>query len=223
MRAAVTGAPCSEGRNWRQPTIGWPPVPTRIPGPTTLQQEYLLAARQAASRRQRTLVGGSTTVAIVAVALLIFALISRGQAVNAETNARSQDLAAESGTQQSVDAERAVLLAAAAVRTKVSYGPNGTMFALRAAIDASTIRYRLPNAGTQGCGGPGVAYDPAPHSDLLAEALCSGEIKFANATTGRIERTARSTSRRRRFCCSTPPAARRSLTPPACICASSIP
>jgi WD40 repeat protein len=161
------------------------------PGPTALEQEYLLAARQAASRRQRTLVGGSLTVAIVAIALLIFALISRGQAVSAETSARSQDLAAESGVQQTVDAERAVLLAADAVRTRVSYGANGTMFALRAAIDASAIRYRLPNARTQGCGGPGVVYDPAPHSDLLAEGLCTGQIRFANASTGRIERTAR--------------------------------
>src|SRR6202020_1540266 len=46
-----------------------------------LEWEYLLAGRQAASRRQRTLVGGSLAVAAVAVGLLIFALISRGQAV----------------------------------------------------------------------------------------------------------------------------------------------
>lgn len=161
------------------------------PGPTVLEQEYLLAARQAASRRQRTLVGGSLAVAAVAVALLIFALISRSDAVNAETAAKSQALAAESQVQQSVDAERAVLLAADAVRTKVSYGATGTMFALRSAIDASTIRYRLPDAGTQGCGGPEVAYDPAPGSDLLAVGLCNGTIRFADAATGRIERTVR--------------------------------
>jgi len=160
------------------------------PGPTALQQEYLLAARQAAARRQRGLVGGSLAVAAIAVALLIFALISRSQAVNSERNARAQALAAESGTQRSVDGERAVLLAAAAVRTKVTYGATGTMFALRAAIDASPIRYRLPDAGVQGCGGPGVAYDPAPRSNLLAEALCNGDVRFANAATGRIERTA---------------------------------
>jgi hypothetical protein len=159
------------------------------PGPTALEQEYLLAARQAASRRQRTFVGSSIAVTMVAMALLVFALISRGNAVSAETKARSQDLAAESATQQSVDAERAVLLAANAVRTRVSYGVSGTMFALRAAIDASTVRYRLPNVGTQGCGGPGVVYDPAPHSNLLAEGLCDGEIRFASADTGRLERT----------------------------------
>ena len=128
------------------------------PGPTALEQEYLLAARQAAGRRQRTLVGGSLAVAAVAIGLLIFALISRGSAVSAETNAKAQALAAQSQIQQSVDGERAVLLAAAAVRTKVSYGATGTMFALRSAIDASTIRYRLQDAGTQGCGAPQVVY-----------------------------------------------------------------
>ncbi len=161
------------------------------PGPTALEQEYLLAARQAAGRRQRTLVGGSLAVAAVAIGLLIFALISRGSAVNAETNAKAQALAAQSQIQQSVDGERAVLLAAAAVRTKVSYGATGTMFALRSAIDASTIRYRLQDAGTQGCGAPQVVYDPAPRSNVLAEGLCSGAIRLADATTGSITRTIR--------------------------------
>jgi len=160
-------------------------------GPTALEQEYLLAARQAASRRQRILVGGSLVVAVVAVGLLIFALISRSSAVTAETNARAQALAAESVNQQTVDAERAVLLGAAAVRTKASYGATGSMFALRSAIDASTIRYRLPDVGVQGCGGPEVAFDPAPQSNLLAEGLCDGTIRFADATSGRIERTVR--------------------------------
>lgn len=161
------------------------------PGPTALEQEYLLAARHAASRRQRILVGGSLAVAVVAVGLLIFALISRSAAVTAETNARAQALAAESVNQQSVDAERAVLLGAAAVRAKVSYGATGTMFALRSAIDASTVRYRLPDVGVQGCGGPEIAFDPAPQSNTLAEGLCNKTIRFANATTGRIERTVR--------------------------------
>jgi hypothetical protein len=60
------------------------------PGPTTLEQEYLLAGRRAASRRQRTLVGGSLVVTAIAIGLLVFALISRGSAVTAETNAKSQ-------------------------------------------------------------------------------------------------------------------------------------
>jgi hypothetical protein len=38
------------------------------PGPTALEQDYLLAARQAASRRQRRLLGGSLAVTAVAIA-----------------------------------------------------------------------------------------------------------------------------------------------------------
>ncbi|MGH2875701.1 MAG: toll/interleukin-1 receptor domain-containing protein [Solirubrobacteraceae bacterium] len=163
-------------------------------GATALQQEYLLAGRAAASRRQRGLVGASLGVAAVAVGLLIFALISRGQAVAAKTGAQAQALAAVSETQQSVDPERAVLLAMTAARMRATYGPLGTMFALRAAIDASAIRYRLPNAGTQGCGSSGVVYDPAPRSNVLAEGLCDGEIRFADATTGRVIRTVRTGS-----------------------------
>jgi WD40 repeat protein len=181
----LRGTELADAERWLAAGVG------KDRGPTALEQEYLLAARQAASRRQRTLVGGSLAVAIVAAGLLIFALISRNSAVTAETNARAQALAAESVNQQSVDAERAVLLGAAAVRTKVSYGATGTMFALRSALDASTIRYRLPDVGVQGCGGPEVAFDPAPRSNLLAEGLCNGTIRFANATTGRIERTVR--------------------------------
>ena len=119
------------------------------PGPTSLEQEYLLAARQAASRRQRALVGSSLAIALVAVGLLIFALISRGQAISAQNVAKSRALAAESQTQLSVDPERSVLLAAAAVRTSAT--PQA-MFALRAAIDTSPIRFRLPNVAPQTCG-----------------------------------------------------------------------
>ena len=181
----LRGSDLSAAERWLAEGAG------KDPGPTPLEQEYLLAARQAASRRQHVLLGGSLTVAVVAIGLLIFALISRGQAVSAETSAHAQALAAESEVQQSVDPERAVLLAMAAVRTQVTYGTNSTMFALRSAIDASTIRYRLPPAGTQGCGGPGVAYDPAPGSDVLAEGLCDGDIVFADATTGRVEHSVR--------------------------------
>jgi hypothetical protein len=108
------------------------------PGPTSLEQEYLLAARQSAARRQRALVGGSLAIAVVAIGLLIFALISRSQAISARNVAKSRALAAESETQLSVDPERSILLAAAAVRTSVT--PQA-MFALRAAIDASPIRF----------------------------------------------------------------------------------
>jgi WD40 repeat protein len=159
------------------------------PGPTALEQEYVLAARQAAARRQKMLVGSSLAVAAVAIALLVFALISRSQAVSAETSAKAQALAAQSLTQQSVDPELSILLGEAAVHDRATYGENGTMFALRAAIDASTIRFRLPPLpGTRTCGIT-AAFDPAPGSHLLAAGLCSNHVIFASATTGRVERT----------------------------------
>jgi WD40 repeat protein len=161
------------------------------PGPTALEQEFLLASRHASARRQRMLVGASLTVAVIAIGLLVFALISRGQAVAAKTSAQAQALAAVSETQQSVDPERAVLLAMAAVHTKATYGTLGTMFALRAALDASTLRYRLPPVGVQACSGPGAAYDPRPGSNLLAEGTCDGMVILANATTGKVERRVR--------------------------------
>ncbi len=172
------------------------------PGPSVLEQEYLLAARNAASRRQRALLGASLVVAAVAVGLLIFALISRGQAVseahtaNAEAQtAKSRALAAESQTQLVVDPERAVLLAIDAVRTVAT---SDAMFALEAALDASPIRYRLPDAGLQTCGppasngtslSPGVAFSPDGHE--IAEGLCNGTVILADASTGHVIRTIR--------------------------------
>lgn len=158
------------------------------PAPTQIQRGYLLASRDAAAHRQRAMMTGVVAIAAVSLGLLIFALISRGQAVTAKTNAQAQALAAVSETQQSVDPERAVLLAMGAVRTNATYGTLGTMFALRAALDASTIRYRLPPVGVQACSGPGAAYDPAPGSNLLAEGTCDGTIVLANAMTGKVER-----------------------------------
>jgi WD40 repeat protein len=185
----LRGAELASAERWLAAGAG------KDPGPTALEQQYLLAGRHAAARRQRAMMGGVVAIAAVSLGLLIFALISRGQAVTAKSSAQAQALAAVSETQQSVDPERAVLLAMAAVRTKATYGTLGTMFALRAALDASTVRYRLPPVGVQACSGPaallnapGAAYDPAAGSNLLAEGTCDGTIVLANATTGKVER-----------------------------------
>jgi WD40 repeat protein len=159
------------------------------PGPSAIEQEYLLAARSAASRRQRTLVGVSLGIAAVSVGLLVFALISRSQAISAGITAKARALAAESQTQLAIDPERSILLARAAVRTSPT--PEA-LFALRAALDASPIRYRLPDAGLQSCGqnlvsaSPGVAF--SPDGRRLAEGLCDGTVVLANARTGRVIR-----------------------------------
>ena len=159
------------------------------PGPTALEQEYLLAARAAASRRQRLLVGISAAVAAVSVGLLVFALISRSEAISAGVVAKARALAAESQTQLAVDPERSILLARAAVLTSPT---SDALFALRAALDASAIRYRLPDAGLQNCGqglvtaSPGVAFSPVGHR--LAEGLCNGTIVLADSRTGKVIR-----------------------------------
>jgi WD40 repeat protein len=165
------------------------------PGPSGVEQEYLLAARAAASRRQRGLVGASLAVAAVSVGLLIFALISRSQAISARNTARAQALtaksralAAESQTQLPIDPERSVLLASAAVRTSPT---SDAQFALRAALDASPIRYRLADAGLQSCN-PGLALSPtvafSPNGDRVAEGVCGGTVVLADARTGTVIR-----------------------------------
>jgi WD40 repeat protein len=156
------------------------------PEPTGLQREYVAASRVAASKRQRRLLGVAAGVVAVSLGLLVFALISRNQAIGARNAARSQALAAESQTQLAVDPERSILLAVAAMHQKVT--PQAT-FALRAAIDASPIRYRLPDAGQQTCGdqgfiAPGVAFAPGGHT--LAEGLCNGVLVLADARSGRV-------------------------------------
>ena len=180
--ALLRGSELADAERWLGAGAG------KEPGPTTLEQEYLLAARQAAVRRQRTLTAAVSGMLVVALALLVFALISRQNAIKAESNANAQRLAVLSESQLSVDPERAVLLAMAAVRKDATYGPTGTMFALRAALDASMIRYRLAPAGQQSCGTDNPQFDPAPGSNIVAEGLCDGKLRFFNATTGELER-----------------------------------
>jgi hypothetical protein len=72
----LRGADLTTAERWLTAGAG------RDPGPSTLEQEYLLAARHAAQRRQRGVVGASLAVAAISIGLLIFALISRSQAID---------------------------------------------------------------------------------------------------------------------------------------------
>jgi WD40 repeat protein len=189
----LRGADLAAAERWMAAGAG------KDPGPTELEHDYLIAARRATARRQRALVGASLIVTAIAIGLLVFALISRSQAITARDTAthqariaKAQALAADSQIQQSVDPERAVLLGMAAVR--IAPIPQA-MFALRGALDTSLIRYRLPDAGFQRCGAPGygraqeapgVAFDPAGHQ--LAEGLCDGTVRIAEATDGHVIR-----------------------------------
>ena len=150
------------------------------PVPNALQRVYVAASRAASTRRQRVMAGLSLVVAAVSIALLVFALISRSQAIDARNTARSQALAADSQTQLAVDPERSILLAAAAMSRART--PEA-LFALRGALDASALRFRLPDVGVQSCtgflgGAPTLVY--RPDGRRLAEAICGGVIVVAD-------------------------------------------
>jgi WD40 repeat protein len=165
----------------------------REPVPTELQHEHVAASRAAASRRQRSLMGASLLVAAVSVALLVFALISRNDAISAKSAAqqqalvsKSRALAAVSQTQLQIDPERSILLAAEAVRTQPTHE---AMFALRRALDVAPNRLRLPDAAPQNCdvfiAAPGLSY--SPDGRHLAEGLCNGDVRILDARTGKLE------------------------------------
>ena len=181
----LRGAELGAAEQWLASATG------KEPQPIPLQAEYVVASRIAAARRQRALMGASLLVAAVAVGLLVFAVISRNQAIDARNTAKSQALAAESQTQLAVDPERSILLAESALRDAAT--PE-SLFALRRALDTSTIRYRLPDAGIQTCGldnfsAPGIAF--RPDGRQLAEGLCGGSVVLADGRTGAVRRRLR--------------------------------
>lgn len=148
----------------------------RDPPPTPLQREYLTASRQAAAARQRRLATVSVAVALVSLALLVFALIQRGQAVSARKTIESRALALASQSQDAVDPERGLLLAMAAAKTHVT--PEA-LFALRAALDADPLLDRFAGFGAQTCPQPSPGVSTSP-SAILAVGLCSGRIVLIN-------------------------------------------
>jgi WD40 repeat protein len=162
------------------------------PAPTRSQREYLLASRSASARRQRTYVVASLAVAVVAIGLVIFALISRSQAVSARARAlsekigaRSQALAAESQAQLPNDPEISLNLAIRAVRIRAT--PK-SVFALRAALDASPLERGFPTIANPGtCGqNAGLTATISPDGSQVAEGACNGTIRWLDAATGRI-------------------------------------
>ncbi len=160
------------------------------PAPTQLQREYLLASRNASARRQRALMAGSLVVAVVSIGLLIFALISRGQAISSRAQAdserlgaRSQALAAESQAQLPNDPEISVILGMRAVQTRAT--PQ-SLFALRAALDASPLERALPTiANPGGC----LSAAMSPDGREIAEGTCNGLVRILDAATGRVLRS----------------------------------
>jgi Novel STAND NTPase 1 len=101
-----------------------------------------------ANRRLRRALTGIMGLLLAAVALLVFALLSRHDAVRAEASSRSQAIAAEAESQIGRDPQRALLLARDAL--KVAPTPEA-MLATSEALDANTVRSQLPSFGVQGC------------------------------------------------------------------------
>ncbi len=158
---------------------------TADPAPTQSQREYLLASRESAPRRQRLLVGASLVVAAVSVGLLVFALLSRSQAVSAQVGARAQALSAESQAELPDDPEIALILGMRAVRERAT--PQ-SLFALRAALDASPLERAFPTLAARGsCGlNAGLTAVLSPDGAQVAEGSCGGELVLLNEADGRV-------------------------------------
>jgi WD40 repeat protein len=157
------------------------------PAPTPLQREYLLASREAAARRQRMLVGASLAVAAVAIGLLIFALISRSQAVSEQVSAQSAADAEQSQAELPDDPEISLVLGIRAVRQRDT---PGARFALREALDASPLQRAFPTVGAPGsCNGAGLTVALSPSGGQLAEGTCAGRLALLDFASGRLLHT----------------------------------
>ena len=165
------------------------------PAPTPLQREYLLASRESAARRQRMLVGASMVIAAISIGLLIFALISRSQAVSEQVSQKASALAADSQAELADDPEISLILGREAVATKVT---PATLFALRAGLDSSPLLRAYPDApGGSECDAAEVAPLAAalsPNGTQIAEGTCHGTLRFIDEANGRVTRSIKVTS-----------------------------
>jgi WD40 repeat protein len=153
------------------------------------EREFLDASRTASERqvrRLRILLAGVAGLLAVAIAAGIVALVQRQDARATARAAKSRALAAESQAQVSIDPERSILLAAAAVRDAPT--PQA-VFALRGALDSSPLQRQLPSAGPQTSPlvwGPGVSY--SPDGRRLAVGSQNGAVTIFALPSGRVLR-----------------------------------
>ncbi len=146
-----------------------------------------LRSRQIANRRLRRALGAAAVLLVVAIALLVFALVSRHDAVDAEASARSQALATESRAQIARDPQLALLLARAALASGAT--PQAELAASEA-LDANTLRAQLPSLGVQACASSDylVLLDGG---HTAAADTCQGYVVFADLVDHRILRRVR--------------------------------
>jgi WD40 repeat protein len=156
----------------------------RDPGPTELEQAYLLAGRNAAQRRQRTLVGVSLVVAAISIGLLIFGLISRGQAIGARNTAQNEahvalarQLGAEAVSEPRIDV--AMLLAREAMNLDRSPQTESTLLATLLRTPAVIGTIALPQSTT-------AALTFSPDGRTLAAGDGLGELRLFDARTRQL-------------------------------------
>ena len=135
-----------------------------------------------ANRRLRRALSGSASLLVAALALLVFALVSRQDAVGAEASARSQAIASEAESQVGRDPQRALLLARAAL--VVAPTPQA-MLAVAEALDANTVRSQLPSFGVQGCVTSNYMY-LLDRGRIAVDNDCNGYVVFGDLVHKRI-------------------------------------
>jgi WD40 repeat protein/DNA-binding SARP family transcriptional activator len=154
-----------------------------------LEREFVAASRAESGRqlrRLRILLAGVAVLLVAAVAAGIGALVLRQHAQDTARAEKSHALAGESQAQLSVDPERSILLAVAAVREAPT--PEA-VFALRRALDDSPLRARMPSVGQQTVNfwGPSISY--SPDGARLAEGSQDGYVRIFEAGSGRLLRS----------------------------------
>ncbi len=140
-----------------------------------------------ANRRLRRALSGAAVLLIVAMALLVFALVSRHTAVGAEASARSQALASEAESQVGRDPQRTLLLARAALRAAPTHEAE---LAASEGLDANTVLSQLPSFGPQGCLTANFLFLFAG-GRIAADNTCDGYVVFADLRARRIVRRVR--------------------------------
>jgi len=144
-----------------------------------------LLRRQIADRRLRRSLAAAAGLLVVALGLLVFALVSRHDAVDAEASARSQALATESRAQLARDPQLALLLARAALAKAAT--PQAELAASEA-LDANTLRAQLPSLGVQACSSSDYLILLEGGRTAAAD-TCQGNVVFADLVHRRILRT----------------------------------
>jgi len=139
------------------------------------------------NRRLRRGLAAIAALLVVAVGLLVFALVSRHDAVGAEAVARSQAAATAASAQLTLDPERALLLARIALRDAPT--PQAELAASEA-LDANTLQAQLPSFGVQGCQEANFLF-LFDAGRLAADNTCNGYVVFANLAAHRIVRRVR--------------------------------